>query len=382
MPTQLEDISNQVSQEKIGDNRLRNEEIRHDMYSPWTEKQEAPEYTTSAGTQPTSAVNPTGTLANIYSTLKNTTKNLGMLSDNATDRTDRASSYSEPGGYNEMGTSSGKMPSWMPGAAGAGLSILGLGKFAGLGSAAMNFSGGNTGAGLGNLAAWGIGRIPELGKIAGLPSLAGSLAADIYAGSSAKDVGNHFIDSAANTAMGKLIPHFGALNLGIQAGTSVYNAVTDNNYGFSALRGLRDLFGANSIRQSDPALGRSALEDEAQSLANNGFFKDFSQGNWSVPIASGNEFYSPYGGAPYETPRDAPVATMQGAPSATEAVYNTTPPPSTQTYQSSGSGYTPSNNPTYYGGINTSHDSYGGYSPTMNYSNTSGGYSGYSGGDD
>ena len=52
MVTQLQDVANTVAQEKISNQRLRNEEIRRQMANPWSE----PTQPTTSGTQPRQSV--------------------------------------------------------------------------------------------------------------------------------------------------------------------------------------------------------------------------------------------------------------------------------------------------------------------------------------
>ena len=71
MVTQLQDVSNTVAQEKISNQRLRNEEIRRQMANPWSEPKEP----TTSGTQPLQDIFSNNgyapTLASTYSGLHN-----------------------------------------------------------------------------------------------------------------------------------------------------------------------------------------------------------------------------------------------------------------------------------------------------------------------
>ena len=49
MVTQLQDVANNVAQDKISNQRLRNEEIRRQMANPWTEPTSI---SSTQGTQP------------------------------------------------------------------------------------------------------------------------------------------------------------------------------------------------------------------------------------------------------------------------------------------------------------------------------------------
>ena len=64
MVTQLQDVANTVAQDKISNQRLRNEEIRRQMANPWSEPKEP----TTSGRQPLQDVTKgTSTLASTYS---------------------------------------------------------------------------------------------------------------------------------------------------------------------------------------------------------------------------------------------------------------------------------------------------------------------------
>ena len=115
MVTQLEDVANQVAQQKIGNQRLRNEAIRKGMADPWTAPKETP--TTVQGTNPTSLIDVSennGTLAQTYSSLLHNANVLGITS----------SSGSSPTGNKYNPNSTGRMPSWLPAIAGQGAGII------------------------------------------------------------------------------------------------------------------------------------------------------------------------------------------------------------------------------------------------------------------
>ena len=109
MVTQLEDVANQVAQQKIGNQRLRNEAIRKGMADPWTAPKEV-----AKPTQLQNVSQGTGTLADTYSRLLNNANVLGITS----------SSGSSPTGNKYNPNSTGRMPSWLPAIAGQGAGII------------------------------------------------------------------------------------------------------------------------------------------------------------------------------------------------------------------------------------------------------------------
>ena len=109
MVTQFEDVANQVAQQKIGNQRLRNEAIRKGMENPWTAPKEV-----ANPTQLQNVSQGTGTLADTYSRLLNNANALGITS----------SSGSSPTGNKYNPNSTGRMPSWLPAIAGQGAGII------------------------------------------------------------------------------------------------------------------------------------------------------------------------------------------------------------------------------------------------------------------
>ena len=145
MVTQLQDVANNVAQDKISNQRLRNEEIRRQMANPWTAPQET---TSTQGTQPLQDVTKgTPTLASTYSGLLNnyhsltgTSGNSGRTEGNSFDR-----SYS--GNPNPLG-----IPSWGPMAVGTGLGLANAGIAAPLGAAVTSLMRGDRAGAAGTLA--------------------------------------------------------------------------------------------------------------------------------------------------------------------------------------------------------------------------------------
>ena len=80
MVTQLQDVANTVAQDKISNQRLRNEEIRRQMANPWSEPKEP----TTSGRQPLQDVTKgTPTLASTYSGLLSNYQSMTGTSSNS-----------------------------------------------------------------------------------------------------------------------------------------------------------------------------------------------------------------------------------------------------------------------------------------------------------
>ena len=137
MVTQLQDVSNTVAQEKISNQRLRNEEIRRQMANPWSEPKEP----TTSGRQPLQDVTKgTPTLASTYSGLLNNYQSMygnsgrteGGYNQNTTGQTSSGNTtFGNPG-------ITGSIPSWAPTVVGTGLSLAGAGIAAPIGAAATS----------------------------------------------------------------------------------------------------------------------------------------------------------------------------------------------------------------------------------------------------
>jgi len=315
MVTQLQDVANTVAQEKISNQRLRNEEIRRQMANPWSEPKEP----TTSGRQPLQDLFSNNgyapTEASTYSRLKNNVDSLGL-----------SGNYSSSGqSTSPSGKSGGPIPGVAAPIVGTMMGVGGLGRYAGLGSSAVNFARGDTASGLSGLTNW-VTRQTPLGKITGLPELAGTVASGITKG---KDFGEMAKDAAwsfGKSALTKAVPGLGLADLLMGLGTWGVSAMTGKDLDWNPRRGLEGLFSPNTTQ---PASWQGGFFDPGYTP---------TPGSW---MSSGNENYSPYGGAQYNRV------------------------PSTSSSSSSG---------------------WGGYSPTMNYGSNSGSYwsgsSGYSSSND
>lgn len=197
MTTQLEDVSSNVAQDHISNQRLRNEAIRKGMGSQWQ-----PSSNVSTNTSPTwydTSTNYEGgnsTLASTYSKLKNNFDNL--TSNYTTDASEGVTNF----GNND------KAPSWASGAVDTGLRAAGLGNYAGLGSAAFSLSQGNKPAAIGTLAST-LTNLATQGKIPGLPGVVGNLAGGIAADKPTADIGIGIGSSLLGTVLSKVNPYVG-----------------------------------------------------------------------------------------------------------------------------------------------------------------------------
>ena len=258
MVTQLQDVSNTVAQEKISNQRLRNEEIRRQMANPWTAPQET---TSTQGTQPLQNVTKgTPTLASTYSgLLKNyqniTSSNSGRTEGNSFDR-----SYS--GNPNPLG-----IPSWAPMAVGTGLNIAGAGIGAPIGAAFTSLARGDRAGAAGTLAGLFTNVITE-GKVPGLAGLAGTLASGLIGDKSATEIGQNIGNSLLGSALSAANPMLG---LGYQA---------IRFFGVDPARGLQNLFFPD----------KTVPESWRGTFTSSGYTPP--AGSW---MSSGNENYSPYG---------------------------------------------------------------------------------------
>jgi len=228
MATQLEDVSNQVAQEKIGDSRLRNEAIRKQMQDPWTEST-----ITTSGDTPTSLQNiysnagQTPTQASTYGSLLNNFKALGL--DNGTDTNNNALTTDDTSG--KSWTTQG----WAAPAAGAGANLLGAGAYSGLGSAAVNFAQGNTAAGTGNLAST-LTSLFNKGNVPGLSGAVGTLASGLMGDKSASEIGYGLANSGLGTLFTMANPLAGAAYsvarmLGFNPAQGIASMFDTRNYG-------------------------------------------------------------------------------------------------------------------------------------------------------
>lgn len=202
MVTQLEDVANQVAQQKIGNQRLRNEAIRKGMKNPWTQPKETT--TTVQGTNPPSLVNvtkPGGTLASTYSGLLNNANALGITS----------SSGSSPTGNKYNSNRTGRMPSWLPSVAGRGVGIIsGNGLYGALAQMAMTGASGNwkgaVSQGAGTLASIFAGN-----KIPGIGGITSTIVGGKLRGHSNEDIAIDTGNSLIGTGLSMANPMFGTV---------------------------------------------------------------------------------------------------------------------------------------------------------------------------
>ncbi len=279
MVTQLQDVSNTVAQEKISNQRLRNEEIRRQMANPWSEPKEP----TTSGRQPLQDLFSNNgyapTEASIYSRLKNNVDSLGL-----------SGNYSSSGkSTSPSGKSVGPIPRVAAPIVGTMMRVGGLGRYAGLGSSAVNFARGDTASGLSGLTNW-VTRQTPLGKITGLPELAGTVASGITKG---KDFGEMAKDAAwsfGKSALTKAVPGLVLADLLMGLGTWGVSAMTGKDLDWNPRRGLEGLFSPNTTQ---PASWQGGF-----------FYPGYTPpaGSW---MSSGNENYSPYGGSQYNRVGDS-----------------------------------------------------------------------------
>jgi len=261
MVTQLEDVSNQVSQQKIGNQRLRNEAIRKGLEQNWTAPQETEQ--TTNGTTPTTltdVTSNTGTLANTYSNLLNNSKSLGL---------------DTLGTSNTNNTTSGSMPNWLPPVAGKGVGILsGNNLYGTLANMALSGASGNwTGA-----ASQGVGTLASLlggNKIPGIGGIAGTLASGLLGEKSKEDISMDLGNSLLGT------------------GLSMANPLLGTAYGLAKLFGLDVARGAIDYTKSD-------ISQRFDAGYNGGWFGGGSgnRGSWNATngTVGTNNTYSGSGG--------------------------------------------------------------------------------------
>ena len=260
MVTQLQDVANTVAQDKISNQRLRNEEIRRQMANPWSEPIETP--TTSTGIQPLQNAAASGnTLASTYSSLLNNYNSY----QNATGQTSSGNTtFGNPG-------ITGSIPSWGPTAVGTGLSMAGAGIAAPIGAASMSLMRGDRASAVGILGGLVTNEITE-GSVPGLSGVVSSLASGLVGDKSSTEIGQSIANSLIGTGLSAVNP---LLGLGYQALRFV---------GVDPARGLQNLFAPDT----------TVPESWRGTFTSSGYTPQ--AGSW---MSSGNENYSPYGGAQY-----------------------------------------------------------------------------------
>jgi len=257
MFTQLEDISNKVSQEKISNSRLRNEEIRRNMSKPWESPTEAVESTYGRQPYPIAQINNTGTQPNTdnYSRISavgsgspigntGTTQsivpnkmqgnNLSSLPKTTVPHSTVPSSTISTTGGNPLATVRGTSPAlsstysgmknswntnspqtntndlsstgWLPTAVGQTASAMGAGPYSGLASAAMSAAQGNKSGAVGSLSST-LARVAGAGNFSGL---FGTLASGIMGDKDASEIGMNMANSGLGTVLSMANPIAGA----------------------------------------------------------------------------------------------------------------------------------------------------------------------------
>ena len=311
MVTQLQDVSNTVAQEKISNQRLRNEEIRRQMANPWSEPKEP----TTSGRQPLQDIFSNNgyapTLASTYSgllsnyqgmtgTSSNSGRTEGVYNQNTTGQTSSGNTtFGSPG-------ITGRMPSWGPTVVGTGLSLAGAGIAAPIGAAATSLMRGDKAGAVGTLGGL-FTNIATKGSVPGLPGVVSSLASGLVNGKSGTEIGYDISNSLLGTGLGMVNPALG--------------------FGYNLAR----MFGLDVSR---------GISDYSQSDINQRFEAGYNGGFW--------------GGGPGNRGSWSPTA----------------PYSPTNTYSGSGYGNTAGPGSGGYKG----ESSFGGYSPTMNYGSNSGSY--------
>ncbi len=216
MVTQLQDVANTVAQEKISNQRLRNEEIRRQMANPWSEPIETP--TTSTGIQPLQNAAASGnTLASTYSSLLN---NYNSYQNTTGQTSSGNTTFGNPG-------ITGRMPGWAPTVVGTGLSMAGAGIAAPIGAASMSLMRGDKAGAVSILSGLFTNEITD-GKVPGLAGVVSSLASGLVKGKSASEMGYDISNSLLGTGLGMVNPALGlGYNLARMFGLDVSRGISD-----------------------------------------------------------------------------------------------------------------------------------------------------------
>ena len=266
MVTQLQDVANTVAQEKISNQRLRNEEIRRQMANPWSEPIETP--TTSTGIQPLQNAAASGnTLASTYSSLLN---NYNSYQNTTGQTSSGNTTFGSPGITDSI-------PSWAPTVVGTGLSLANAGIVAPLGAAATSLMRGDRAGAVGTLGGL-FTNIATKGSVPGLAGVVSSLASGLVGDKSGTEIGQGIANSLIGTGLSAANP---LLGLGYQALRFV---------GVDPARGLQNLFSPN----------KTVPESWRGTFTSSGYTPP--AGSW---MSSGNENYSPYGGSQYNRVGDS-----------------------------------------------------------------------------
>ena len=269
MVTQLQDVSNTVAQEKISNQRLRNEEIRRQMANPWSEPKEP----TTSGRQPLQDVTKgTPTLASTYSGLLSNYQGITGPSSNSGQTGNNYNQKPYTGNPNPLG-----IPGWAPTVVGTGLSLANAGIAAPLGAAATSLMRGDRAGAVGTLGGL-FTNIATEGSVPGLSGVVSSLASGLVGDKSGTEIGQGIANSLIGTGLSAANP---LLGLGYQALRFV---------GVDPARGLQNLFSPN----------KTVPESWRGTFTSSGY--NPPAGSW---MSSGNENYSPYGGSQYNRVGDS-----------------------------------------------------------------------------
>ena len=269
MVTQLQDVANTVAQDKISNQRLRNEEIRRQMANPWSEPKEP----TTSGRQPLQDVTKgTPTLASTYSGLLSNYQGMSGTSSNSGQTENNYNQKPYTGNPNPL-----SIPGWAPTVVGTGLSLANAGIAAPLGAAATSLMRGDRASAVGTLGGL-FTNIATKGSVPGLAGVVSSLASGLVGDKSGTEIGQGIANSLIGTGLSAANP---LLGLGYQALRFV---------GVDPARGLQNLFSPN----------KTVPESWRGTFTSSGY--NPPAGSW---MSSGNENYSPYGGSQYNRVGDS-----------------------------------------------------------------------------
>jgi hypothetical protein len=267
------------------------------MANPWSEPKEP----TTSGRQPLQDVTKgTPTLASTYSGLLSNYQGMTGTSSNSGQTGNNYNQKPYTGNPNPL-----SIPSWAPTIVGTGLSLAGAGIGAPLGAAATSLMRGDKASAVGTLGGL-FTNIATKGSVPGLAGVVSSLASGLVGDKSGTEIGQGIANSLIGTGLSAVNP---LLGLGYQALRFV---------GVDPARGLQNLFAPDT----------TVPESWRGTFTSSGYTPQ--AGSW---MSSGNENYSPYGGAQYDR-----------VPSTS----------SSSSSSSSSSGYTPSNNGYSYSGVGSS----------------------------
>ena len=222
MVTQLQDVANTVAQEKISNQRLRNEEIRRQMANPWSE----PTKPTTSGTQPLQNIfNNNGyapTLASTYAGLLSNYQGITGPSSNSGQTENNYNQKPYTGNPNPL-----SIPGWAPTVVGTGLSLANADIAAPLGAAATSLLRGDKANAVSTLSGLFTNEITD-GKVPGLAGVVSSLASGLVKGKSATEMGYDISNSLLGTGLGMVNPALGlGYNLARMFGLDVSRGISD-----------------------------------------------------------------------------------------------------------------------------------------------------------